>query len=321
MNPFEEQIRETGKEGLFSRGIDIIQVNLGLRCNLACSHCHLGAGPDRKENMGWGTMEKILDIADQVRPVLVDLTGGSPELNPHLKDFIKALSGKDLCVQLRTNLTALAEPGSEGLMEFFRDHGVRLTGSLPCYLEENVRAQRGEGVFAASIKAIRRLNRLGYGTGGGLPLDLVYNPGKDYLPAGQGCLEADYRRELDGRFGVTFTNLLTITNMPIGRFRDILVRKNRYEKYIRLLKDSYNPHTLQGLMCLRQISIGWDGSLYDCDFNLALNLSMNHGAPDHIDRWDLESVRGRRIITGEHCLGCTAGCGSSCGGAIAERQG
>jgi radical SAM/Cys-rich protein len=318
MNLFEKEILKRGSEGLHADRIDVVQVNLGLRCNQSCAHCHLSAGPEHNKIMGPATMEKVLDISGQIRPAVVDITGGAPELNPHLTSFIDALARADHRVQVRTNLTALLEPAVEGLMEFFKDRSVQLVGSLPCYLRENVSAQRGQGVFERSVEAVRRLNRLGYGTEDGFELNLVYNPGGVYLPGEQRSLEADYRRELKDRFAITFTSLFTITNMPIGRFSKILAGKNRYEEYMKLLIDSYNPGTVEGLMCRRQISIRWDGGLYDCDFNLALDLSMNHGAPDHIDSWDLESVSTRRIVTGDHCFGCTAGCGSSCGGALTE---
>jgi len=316
MNQFEKRIFNGEREGLFSEGIDIIQVNVGLRCNQTCTHCHLGASPDCDEIMEWSTMEELLDIARVVRPDLVDITGGAPELNPHLGDFIKALADGGLEVQVRTNLTALAEPENAGLMDLLKNHGVRLVGSLPCYLEEKVRAQRGEGVFERSVEAVQQLNKLGYGLEKELILNLVYNPGGPFLPGDQASLEADYRRELRERFGLTFSNLLTIANMPIGRFFEILVKRGRYEKYMALLKDNFNRDTVSGLMCRSQVSVGWDGRLYDCDFNLALGLTVNHGAPDHISQWDLESLRKRRVVTGQHCFGCTAGCGSSCGGAL-----
>jgi len=317
MNSFEKKVLAGGTEGLFAERIDVVQVNVGLKCNQSCAHCHLSAGPGSSEIMSPATMEKVVSIANRVRPAMVDITGGAPELNSHLKGFIEALNKGGHQVQVRTNFTALLEASSEGLMEFFQDHRVKLVGSLPCYLEENVTAQRGKGVYERSAEAIRRLNDLGYGVEGQLELNLVYNPGGAYLPGEQKTLEADYRRELGERFGVSFTCLFTITNMPIGRFSEVLAGDSRHEKYMKLLKDSYNSDTVKGLMCRSQICIGWDGKMYDCDFNLALDLAMNHGAPDHIDRWDLDSVLKRRIVTGDHCFGCTAGCGSSCAGALA----
>jgi radical SAM/Cys-rich protein len=316
MNQFEKMASEGISDGLYADGINIMQVNVGLRCNQSCAHCHLSASPRSKEMMSWPVMEKVVEIARIISPATVDITGGAPELNPYLKRFIEKLSGMGIQSQVRTNLTALVEVGKEDLIGFFRYHRVKLVGSLPCYLEENVRAQRGEGIYEKSIEAVRRLNSAGYGIDQDLQLDLVYNPGAAYLPGDQAALENDYRRELKDMFGIFFTHLLTITNMPLGRFGKKLKEKNRLDKYMKLLAESFNPDTVPGLMCRHQISIGWDGRLYDCDFNLALNMVMNHGAPDHIDKWDLEEVARRRIVTGMHCFGCTAGSGSSCGGAL-----
>jgi radical SAM/Cys-rich protein len=261
-------------------------------------------------------MEQVLEAAKSVRCRLVDLTGGAPELNPHFRKFVSALHQGGHAVQVRTNLTVLLEPGMGDLPEFFRNHHVQLVASMPCYLEENVCAQRGEGVYEKSIAAIRRLNALGYGSIPELSLSLVYNPGGPFLPPPQSALEEDYRRELGQRFKITFTRLLTITNMPLGRFRTDLIGKKEQEGYMQLLRKSFNPQTVSGLMCCRQLSVGWDGTLYDCDFNLALGLPVNHGAPDHIRSFRPKELRTRRIVTGEHCFGCTAGAGSSCGGAL-----
>ncbi|MFA5618238.1 MAG: arsenosugar biosynthesis radical SAM (seleno)protein ArsS, partial [Syntrophorhabdaceae bacterium] len=240
-------------------------------------------------------------------------------LNPHFRRFIVSLKARGCHVKVRTNLTVLLEAGREDLPSFLREHAVELVASLPCYTDENVCAQRGPGVYQKSIEAIRRLNCEGYGISASLPLCLVYNPGGDFLPSPQLMLENDYRRELAGRFGISFTHLLTITNMPIGRFRMMLTTPGRLAAYMDLLKRSYNPATVPGLMCRRQISIGWDGSLYDCDFNLALGLKVNHYAPDHIREFRPDALRSRRIVTGEHCFGCTAGAGSSCTGVIIDR--
>jgi len=266
--------------------------------------------------MEWPIMQLVLKAAKSIDCELVDLTGGSPELNPHFRRFVAALREEGHSVQVRTNLTVLLEKGMEELPEFLRNHQIQLVASLPCYLEENVRAQRGEGVYAKSIEAIKRLNALGYGTGSGLPLNLVYNPGGPFLPSSQSALEEDYRRELDQRFGITFTHLLTITNMPLGRFRMELIRQNQERDYLDLLRKSFNPQTVNGLMCRHQISVGWDGTLYDCDFNLALGLPVNHGAPDHIRSFNPGDLKMRRVVTGEHCFTCTAGSGSSCGGVL-----
>ena len=316
MNRFDQTVRQYLGQDLKAAAVSIIQVNLGLRCNLQCRHCHVEGSPQRQEVMSWETMEKVLTLAARLPGVRFDLTGGAPELNPHFRRFVVALRQAGAPVQVRTNLTVLFEPGQEDLPEFYRDHQVRLVASLPCYLEGNVVAQRGSGVYQKSMAALRRLNELGYGRSSELPLDLVYNPGGAFLPPGQTALEEDYRRELDARFGVAFSQLLTITNMPIGRFMADLDRKAKGADYRTLLEESFNPHTVAGLMCRHQLCIAWDGSLADCDFNLILGLGLAKGLPQHIDQLDPTQLAGRPIVTGEHCFGCTAGCGSSCGGAL-----
>jgi radical SAM/Cys-rich protein len=314
---FEEKIEQVTGSPLHTVGLDTIQVNMGLQCNQACSHCHLDAGPRRAEMMEWPVMESILGAAGRIRPGLMDLTGGAPELNPHIRKFVMALRDEELNVQIRTNLTVFLEPGVEDLPQLFKNHNVALVGSMPCYLEENVRSQRGYRVYEKSVEALRRLNALGYGSDPRLPLSLVYNPGGAFLPSDQAELEATYRKELLERFGITFNRLLTITNMPLGRFLEKLRAENQDKQYVELLNTSFNPLTLDSLMCRHQISIGWDGTLYDCDFNLALRLPVDHGAPDHISRLDPELLATRKIVTGNHCFGCTAGAGSSCKGALA----
>ncbi len=316
MNNFERQIARIGGDGLHSVNIETLQVNLGLLCNQRCTHCHLEASPERNETMGWRVMQLVLKAARSARCQLVDLTGGAPELNPHFRRFVATLRQERLPVQVRTNLTVLLEPGMEELPEFFRDHEIQLVASLPCYLETNVCAQRGKGVYEKSIAAIKRLNAVGYGFHPEFALNLVYNPGGPFLSPSQSALEEDYRRELGQRFNITFTRLLTITNMPLGRFRTELIGKKGEEDYMHLLRESFNPHTVKGLMCCHQLSVGWDGTLYDCDFNLALGLPVNHGAPDHIRSFRPNELRTRRVVTGEHCFACTAGSGSSCGGAL-----
>ncbi len=316
MNDFEKQVAKNGGEGLHSSEIETLQVNLGLKCNQQCTHCHLEASPKRKEMMEWPTMERVLDAARKAHCQLVDLTGGAPELNPHFCRFVDALRQEGLPVQVRTNLTVLMEPDMEGMPEFLREHQVWLVASMPCYLEENVRARRGAGVYEKSIGAIKRLNTLGYGREPALSLNLVYNPGGPFLPPPQSILEEDYHRELGSRFGILFTRLLTITNMPLGRFRNELDRQGQRENCLRLLRKSFNRQTVTGLMCRHQLSVGWDGTLYDCDFNLALDLPVNHGAPDHIRNFRAGELRVRRIVTGDHCFGCAAGSGSSCRGAL-----
>jgi radical SAM/Cys-rich protein len=316
MNDFEEQTAGIAGKGLRSIAIETLQVNLGLRCNQECNHCHLEASPHRSEMMEWPTMQQVSEAARSLGCQLIDLTGGAPELNPHFRRFVEALRRDGHPVQVRTNLTLLSEPGLREIPGFFRDHQVQLVASLPCYLEENVRAQRGERVYEKSIEAIRRLNALGYGSAPNLPLNLVYNPGGPFLPPPQSTLEEDYRRELGSRFGIVFTRLFTITNMPLGRFRAELSRQNQEQNYLHLLRESFNRQTVAGLMCRHQVSVGWDGTLYDCDFNLALGLPVNHGTPGHIRSFRREDLMKRRIVTGEHCFACTAGSGSSCGGAL-----
>jgi radical SAM/Cys-rich protein len=316
MNDFEKRIAGITGDELRSLTIETLQVNLGLKCNQHCSHCHLEASPERTEIMEWPTMELVVEAAEIAPCQLVDLTGGAPEFNPHFRRLVTALRRQGRQVQVRTNLTVLLEPGMETMPEFFRDLQLQLVASLPCYLEENVRAQRGEGVYHKSLTAIRQLNALGYGSETDLPLNLVYNPAGPFLPPPQQALEQDYRRELDTRFGITFNRLLTITNMPLGRFQTELERQNRKREYLQLLRQSFNPHTLMGLMCRHQLSVGWDGTLYDCDFNLALGFPVNHGSPKHLRFFRPTDLAIRRIVTGEHCFACTAGHGSSCGGAL-----
>ena len=316
MNDFEKRIADVSGEELRGAGISTVQVNLGLRCNQRCAHCHVRASPERTEAMDWPTMALVLETARGLGGARFDLTGGSPELNPNFTRFVEALRRQGREVQVRTNLTVLLEDGMERLPEFFRDHAVALVGSLPCYLEENVDAQRGRGAYERSVEAIRRLNAVGYGASPNLPLNLVYNPGGPFLPPDQSELEEAYRQELRKHFGIEYTRLLTIANMPIGRFLTVLRREKRDREYMNILKDAFNARTVESLMCRHQISIGWDGILYDCDFNLALGYPVDHGAPDHLRRFDPAILATRRIVTGDHCFGCTAGVGSSCRGAL-----
>jgi radical SAM/Cys-rich protein len=260
-------------------------------------------------------MRRVLDAARRAAVGTVDLTGGSPEFNPDLRRFIEALRRDGRRIILRTNLTAMLERGMGTLPAFLRARGVEVVASLPCYTKANVDAQRGAGVFDRSIEVLRRLNALGYGSE--IRLDLVYNPGGAFLPGEQASLQADYRRELSEGYGIVFTNLRALANMPIGRFREHLSAGHAEAEYLSTLESSFNPATIAGLMCRRQVSVGWDGTLYDCDFNLALGLPVNHGAPDHVKDFDAGALASRRIVTGGHCFGCTAGAGSSCGGALA----
>jgi radical SAM/Cys-rich protein len=316
LNVFDRRVASKENRPLHAMDITTIQVNIGLTCNLRCVHCHVSSGPTRKEQMSWQTMELILNAARKVRANLVDITGGAPEMNPHFRRFVSALRDEDFPAQVRTNLTILLEPGYEDLVPFMAGRKVRLVASLPCYLEQNVDAQRGPGVYEGSIRAIQLLNRSGYGTSDELPLDLIYNPLGPVLPPNQEHLEEDYRRELDRRFGIRFTRLHALTNMPIGRFRAVLRQQKKDGEYQSLLERAFNPATMEGLMCRHQLSVDWNGTLYDCDFNLAVRLPVNHGAPTHIRDFDPDKLASRRIATAAHCFGCTAGCGSSCGGAL-----
>jgi len=315
---FRDVVGKITGDSLHAVGIETVQVNVGFLCNQTCAHCHVETSPSRSETMEWSTMERVAEAVDEADCRFVDVTGGAPELNPHFRPFVKTLRERGIDVQVRTNLTVLLEPVAESMPEFFRDESVRLVASMPCYLEENVRAQRGEGVYERSIEALRRLNSVGYGTDPDLPINLVYNPGGAFLPPDQSALESDYRRELAERFDIVFSHLLTITNMPIGRFQRELCRQNKDQDYMRLLHDSFNPETVDGLMCRHQVSVGWDGSMYDCDFNLVLGLPLCEGVPTHVTEFDAAAVAAREIVTGEHCFGCTAGSGSSCRGALVE---
>ncbi len=316
MNNFNQSVHQVLDEDLKSAAVQTIQVNLGLRCNLSCRHCHVEGSPQRTEVMTWETMQSVLRLAEALPQARVDLTGGAPELNPFFKQFVKALCEMGNPVQVRTNLTVFFEAGQADTPEFLAGMGVHLVASLPCYLDDNVDNQRGSGVYKRSIAALRRLNSLGYGLRQELPLNLVYNPAGAFLPPDQATLEDAYRKELKDRFDVDFTRLLTITNMPMGRFLSDLQRDGQAENYKSLLEDNFNQETLDGLMCRYQICIYWDGSLADCDFNSALGLTLAGRLPGHIDELEPDQLQGRTIVTGEHCFGCTAGCGSSCGGAL-----
>ena len=293
MNNFSQAVRQTIGADLKSEAVQTIQVNLGLLCNLSCRHCHVEASPSRSEVMTWETMQSVLRLAKALPRARVDLTGGAPELNPFFKDFVLALREGGHEVQVRTNLTVFFEAGQAGTPEFLASQGVHLVASLPCYLDDNVDKQRGSGVYKRSISALRRLNSLGYGRKPDLPLNLVYNPGGAFLPPDQATLEDAYRKELKDRFGLDFTRLLTIANMPMGRFLKDLQRDGEAESYKSLLEDNFNRATLDGLMCRHQICVAWDGFLSDCDFNSALGLSLGDGLPRHIDSLDPEELQGR----------------------------
>ena len=315
-NAFAQKLAETTDQVLESVALDTLQVNIGRLCNLTCKHCHLSCSPERQEMMPWKTMEKITKLAGSGEFSVVDITGGAPELHPDFARFVDALHETKVRIIVRTNLVALLEPYRQGVMEFLSERRVELVASLPCYLEENVDAQRGPDVHRRCITALLRLNELGYGIAEELPLSLVYNPGGAFLPGAQGELEAAYRQELAERYGISFTRLLTITNLPLGRFLADLQKQGQAEQYCQTLTEAFNPATVDGLMCRHQLCIDYDGQLYDCDFNLALNLGIDHGAPSHLDHYQPSALRRRKIVTGSHCFGCTAGAGSSCGGVL-----
>jgi len=316
MSNFEQAVERVQKHQLTSAAVQVIQVNLGLLCNLSCKHCHVEANPKRSEVMTWETMQSVLSLVEALPEARVDLTGGAPELNPCFRQFVDALRDRERIVQVRTNLTVFFEAGQAETPEFLAERGVHLVASLPCYLDDNVDAQRGAGVYKRSMAALRRLNVLGYGRQDELPLNLVYNPGGAFLPPDQPTLEGAYRKALKESFDIDFTSLLTITNMPMGRFLNDLQQDGRADKYKTLLEDNFNKDTLDGLMCRHQICVAWNGTLSDCDFNSALGLSLVEGLPGHVRDIDPKQLQGRTIVTGEHCFGCTAGCGSSCGGAL-----
>ena len=292
-----------------------LQVNVGNRCNNLCTHCHVQSTPNSKDIMNWNIMEQVLNVADEINPELVDITGGAPELNPLLPRFLKALADRGHKIQLRTNLTVLLDPTLKSHMEMYRDLQIRLVGSLPCYLEVDVDNVRGEGAFKKSIQILKELNALGYGVSSELELDLVFNPEGAILPPQQFELEATYKEILSREFDIYFNRLLTITNMPIGRFKQLLEAEQQAVQYQQLIEDSFNPDTIDRLMCRHQVCIGWDGLIYDCDFNFALGLSVA-GTPLNVSQFDASSHLTREIVTADHCYGCTAGYGSSCDGAL-----
>jgi radical SAM/Cys-rich protein len=300
-------------------GLVSLQVNLGYRCNQTCLHCHVNAGPTRTESMVRETIDQVLECLRDHAIQTLDLTGGAPELNPHFRYLVEQASAQGVRVVDRCNLTILEESGQEGLAEFLALHRVEVVASLPCYLEGNVDGQRGRGVYETSIRGLQRLNRLGYGgEGTGLMLNLVYNPPGPSLPPSQQLLEADYKRELAARYGIRFNQLFTITNMPIQRFGSRLQSHGEFEGYMQLLRDAFVPANLSGVMCLNQLSVDWRGYLYDCDFNqmLDLPLRLEGRSRTHIGELPVKGLAGVPIQVGEHCYGCTAGQGSSCGGAL-----
>jgi len=298
--------------------LDTIQANLGYRCNQSCFHCHVAASPKRTEEMDWETMALILRYAEQQGAATLDLTGGAPELNPHFRRLVTAARNQGLRVIDRCNLTILNEPGHEDLAEFLATNGVEIVASLPCYLEENVDRQRGDGVFESSIIGLNKLNALGYGVpGSGSVLNLVYNPTGASLPPDQVKLEAVYKEQLAMRYGIMFNQLFALANMPIQRFGSQLVSRNEFHDYMGLLKGAHKGANLPGVMCRSLISVSWQGFVYDCDFNQMLGLPLgNADGMTHLSALLDQNLDGRSIRVADHCYGCTAGQGSSCGGAL-----
>ncbi|MDP6534899.1 MAG: arsenosugar biosynthesis radical SAM protein ArsS [Gammaproteobacteria bacterium] len=298
--------------------LETLQVNLGYKCNLSCTHCHVNAGPTRSEQMDAATVELVLDYIDSHPIKTLDLTGGAPELNPHFKHLVSRARATGMEVIDRCNLTILGEPGMEDMAEFLSAEGVTITASLPCYLEQNVEKQRGKGVYWESIAALQKFNQLGYGRDKNKQLNLVFNPDGLNLPPSQLELEQDYKQELQARHGIVFNQLFTITNMPISRFGSMLLAKGLYKQYMATLRDSYRAENLDTVMCRNLLSIDYQGYVYDCDFNQMLKLPLaSNGKPKtHLTDLLSQDLLDNPIITGEHCFGCTAGQGSSCGGAL-----
>jgi radical SAM/Cys-rich protein len=302
------------------RRTDTLQVNLGYRCNQACLHCHVNAGPTRSEQMARDTVDNVLAWLRAHRAARLDITGGAPELNPHFRYLVEQARALDVAVIDRCNLTILQEPGQEDLGRFLAEQRVAIVASLPCYLEDNVDRQRGAGVFARSIAALRTLNALGYGRDGSdLALDLVYNPQGPNLPPPQAALEADYKRVLRERYGVVFNRLLTLANMPIARFGSTLVSTGQFAGYMQLLRQSHRDENLEAVMCRSLLSVDWQGYVYDCDFNQMLDLPLRVDGTGrlHLSALLTAELEGNPIVVADHCYGCTAGQGSSCGGALA----
>lgn len=317
--PFETRLEQAGLLPLCATGITVFQVNVGKLCNQTCRHCHVDAGPDRTESMSRETAELCISALAQTDIPTVDLTGGAPELNPNFRFLVEQARRLNRHVMERCNLSVLLLPSQADLADFLAAHQVEIVASLPYYRATQTDAQRGEGTFEKSIQSLRLLNKLGYGRpDSGLLLNLVHNPVGAFLPPKQEAIEAQFRKELRTRHGIEFNHLYTITNMPVSRFLEFLVESGNYEGYMERLANAFNPAAAAGVMCRYTLSVGWDGMLYDCDFNQMLELTVDHEAPAHIKDFDPDRLNRRRIVTRNHCYGCTAGSGSSCGGAVAS---
>ena len=318
---FAQKIGDAGFKTLTPTDLEIFQLNIGKLCNQTCTHCHVDAGPDRKEeNMDKATLEKCLKVIAAVPTIhTVDINGGAPEMNPHFRWFVEECTKLGKKVIDRCNLTIIvANKKYHDLPEFLAKHKVHIISSLPYFSEGKTDSQRGDGVFQASIKALKMLNEVGYGKNNpDLVLDLVYNPNGAFLPDNQDSLQALFKRKLSSKFDITFNNLFAITNLPIARFLDYLLQSGNYEEYMEKLVNAFNPMTVEGLMCRNTISVSWQGFLHDCDFNQMLELKVATKGSQHLDDFDLEKLQNRKVVLNQHCYGCTAGAGSSCGGEIA----
>jgi len=316
---FKAKLKEHNFEEIRPGEVQIFQINIGKLCNQTCAHCHVDAGPDRKEeNMDKATLEKCLEIIKATPSIhTIDITGGAPEMNAHFKWFVEEVSALGKKVIDRCNLTIImANKKYHDLPQFFKKHNVQVVSSLPYFSKSRTDSQRGDGVFEDSIKALRMLNEVGYGMEGtGLILDLVYNPSGAFLPSSQEQLEDEFKRQLRRKYNIEFNALYAITNLPVSRFLDYLVDTGNYEEYMEKLINAFNPMTVPGLMCRNTLSISWDGYIYDCDFNQMLDLKVAANSK-HIDEFDLEALSKRKVLVNQHCYGCTAGAGSSCGGEI-----
>jgi len=309
---FSQIIETLRHEPLTSAGIRVLQVNLGYRCNMTCRHCHVSAGPERPEMMDKENIAAVLRVVRENPIETLDITGGAPEMSPYFRLLVRETRKLRRRIIARTNLTIFSEPGMEDLPEFYFDHGVELIASLPCYLESNVNEVRGNGAYQRSIRALQKLNSLGYGLGSPGPVvSLVYNPGGAFLPPAQSALEADYRRELNSLHNISFTRLYVFVNMPVGRFRDSLRQNGNLEQYEDMLASAFNGATLDKIMCRSMVSVGWDGALHDCDFNQVLGIKTETGLSNHISDFDYAALSRRRISVDDHCFGCTAGQGST----------
>jgi radical SAM/Cys-rich protein len=315
---FDDVLAGHGLPLLATTQVEVLQVNVGKLCNQTCAHCHVDAGPDRREAMTRDVARQVIELLRRHEGLrTLDITGGAPELNPQFRFLVDEAVRLGRRVIDRCNLTVLTLPGQADLIDFLADRRVEIVASLPSSRRTGTDSQRGEGVFQKSVAALKRLNDVGYGTGGGLVLNLVHNPVGAFLPGSQVSLERDYRRELQGRHGIVFDRLFTITNMPISRFLEFLERSGNTERYMDLLVRAFNPAAAGGVMCRTHLSVGWDGTLYDCDFNQMLSLVVDHGAAHTLDTLLAAEGLSRRVRTGLHCFGCTAGAGSSCGGSLA----